>query len=126
LSTAGLLPPRSAVADVADRRSATYRNCLSDNCENIALSPEEQFVVADFEFFTGIRQKQHFVPFLDLEGSAGAIVEEFSVADADDRPASGFIFGGVGQIETAFGLFFGGLTSDDNAVSERLQFGAFA
>ena len=99
---------------------------LPNNRKHIALTHQEQFVVADFEFFTGIRQEQHFVPFLDLKGSAGSIVEEFSIADADDRTASRFVLGGVGQIESALGLFFGGLTPDDDSISERLQFCAFA
>jgi hypothetical protein len=99
---------------------------LPNNCEDIAFPHEEQFVVADFEFFTGIRQEQHFVPFLDLENGTLSIIEEPSFADADDGSASRFVFSGVGQIESAFGLFFGGFTPDDNAVAERLQFGAFA
>jgi hypothetical protein len=99
---------------------------LSNNREDIAFPHQEQFVFADFEFFSGIGQEQHFVSFLDLEGSAGSIVEEFSITDADDSAACRFVFGGVRQIESAFGFFFGGLTPDDDSVSERLQFCTFA
>ena len=102
------------------------KGILPDNRQHIAFPHEEQFVIADLEFFTCIRQEQYFVPFLDLENGTLSIIEESSFADADDRPAGRLVFGGVGQIKSAFGLFFGGFTPNDDTVAERLQFCALA
>ena len=55
----------------------------------------------------------------ELHRTAGAVVEQLTGADGDDRAAGGLVLGAVGQHDAAGGDFFGFQWFDHHAVVKR-------
>ena len=92
------------------------------NSHNVGFFHDEVFLAVDFDFGTAIGREQYDVPDFDLDITAAAIVEQFAIPDAYYLAASGFLFGGVGQNDSAFGGGFRFHAFDKDFVREGFDF----
>src|SRR5205085_10244739 len=90
--------------------------------EDVFFAHEQQLVfVADFEGFAGPRSEQDAVASLNLQLTAGAVVEQLAVADGFDDAAGRLLFGRVGQDDATSGSPFAFFAADNHAVAQRLE-----
>jgi hypothetical protein len=90
-----------------------------DDGEDVFFVHEEDGVglAALFELIAGPGGEQDDVALLDLEGPAGAVLEEFARTDGQNFALLRLVLGGVGEEEAAGGFFFGFKTLNDEAVA---------
>ena len=89
--------------------------------ENVVFAHQQEFFLFNAEGVAGVAGEDDFVARFDLQGAAGAVVEKFAIAHADDR-ATGRLFAGiVGQHNAAGGRFQGFFTLDDDAIAQLVE-----
>ena len=89
-----------------------------DGGEDVAFAKQQEVVVANADFFTGVRGEQNFVTRFDRQSQFRSIALHVTIADCDDGTPLRLILGRVRQHDSASGRFFSGIPLQDNSITQ--------
>ena len=90
--------------------------------EDVFFAHHQMVDAVQLDFGAGVLVEEHLITLLDGQFNAGAVFQDLAGTGSDHLTLAGLFLGGVGDVQTAGGLFFGFQALDQHTIVQGLQF----